>query len=135
MPGILTSRIRHLVWPTHSDTKNSSADEKARTAKPNTLSRLGSDSRTDSSSSTTDTRSPVGTKNTPFCATLPWARILARSSIEDALLEARTHPIRWYRSRSAPVRGFPPMARRDRWHPEAHERAPGGQLGRIRQPG
>src|SRR5277367_6691774 len=66
MPGILTSRIRHLVWPTHSDTKNSSADEKAWTAKPNTLSRLGSESRTDSSSSTTDTRSPVGTKNTPF---------------------------------------------------------------------
>ena len=40
---------------THSDARNSSADENAWTAKPSSRSRSGSDSRTDSSSSTTDT--------------------------------------------------------------------------------
>src|SRR5882672_5068907 len=35
--------------------RNSSADENARTSKPNSRNRSGSDSRTDSSSSTTDT--------------------------------------------------------------------------------
>src|SRR5579864_5605061 len=49
------SRIRHLVWPTQSDARNSCADENARAVKPNSLSKSGSDSRTDSSSSTTDT--------------------------------------------------------------------------------
>src|SRR5208282_2784174 len=37
-----------------SDERNSSADEKVRAANPNSLSKSGSDSRTDSSSSTTD---------------------------------------------------------------------------------
>ena len=49
------SRNRHLVWSTQSDARNSSADENARTAKPNSLSKSGSDSRMDSSSSTTVT--------------------------------------------------------------------------------
>src|SRR5579864_7747855 len=49
------SRIRHLVWPTQSDARNSCADENARAAKPNSFRKSGSDSRTDSSSSTTDT--------------------------------------------------------------------------------
>src|ERR1700680_3730430 len=53
------SRIRHLVWPTQSDARNSSGDENARTAKPNSFSKSGSDSRTDSSSSTTDTSERV----------------------------------------------------------------------------
>src|SRR5208282_547351 len=53
------SRIRHLVWPMQSDARNSSGDENARAAKPNSLSRSGSDSRTDSSSSTTDTSKRV----------------------------------------------------------------------------
>src|SRR5882762_7889168 len=53
------SRIRHLVWPTQSDARNSSGDENARAANPNSLSKSGSDSRTDSSSSTTDTSESV----------------------------------------------------------------------------
>src|SRR5216683_8160459 len=53
------SRIRHLVWPTQSDVRNSCADENARAAKPNSFSKSGSDSRTDSSSSTTDTSERV----------------------------------------------------------------------------
>src|SRR5580700_11560586 len=53
------SRIRQLVWPTQSDARNSSGDENARTAKPNSFSKSGSDSRTDSSSSTTDTSERV----------------------------------------------------------------------------
>src|SRR5258708_10294523 len=53
------SRIRHLVWPTQSDARNSSGDENARAQKPNSFSKSGSDSRTDSSSSTTDTSEHV----------------------------------------------------------------------------
>src|SRR3954467_8548181 len=48
------SRIRHLVWRTLPDARNASADEKASTAKPSSFSRSGRDSRTDSSSSTTE---------------------------------------------------------------------------------
>src|SRR5580692_10591287 len=55
MPGMPTSRIKQLVRPTYSEARNSSADENARAVKPNSLSKSGSDSRTDSSSSTTDT--------------------------------------------------------------------------------
>src|SRR5580704_16320223 len=55
MPGMPTSRIKQLVRPTHSEARNSSADENERAVKPNSLSKSGSDSRTDSSSSTTDT--------------------------------------------------------------------------------
>jgi hypothetical protein len=50
-----TSRTRHRVWPMQSDTRNSSADENARAAKPNCFSRSGRDSRMDASSSTTVT--------------------------------------------------------------------------------
>src|SRR5215469_14670115 len=49
------SRIKHLVRTTLSDARNSSADEKARAPNPNSLIKSGRDSRTDSSSSTTDT--------------------------------------------------------------------------------
>jgi hypothetical protein len=52
-------RTRLLVWPTQSDARNSCADENARAAKPNSFSKSGSDSRTDSSSSTTDTSERV----------------------------------------------------------------------------
>src|SRR5580698_7420119 len=55
MPGMQTSRIKQLVWLTYSEARNSSADENERAMKPNSLSKSGSDSRTDSSSSTTDT--------------------------------------------------------------------------------
>src|SRR5437016_9830305 len=53
------SRIRHLVWPTQSEARNSSGDENARAAKLNSFSKSSSDSRTDSSSSTTDTSERV----------------------------------------------------------------------------
>src|SRR6266478_3797883 len=59
IPGMAMSRIRHLVWPTQSDARNSSGDENARAANPNSLSKSGSDSRTHSSSSTTDTSESV----------------------------------------------------------------------------
>src|SRR5436190_1134436 len=55
MPAIATSRMRQWVWLTNSDARNASADENAWTAKPNCRSKSGSDSRTDSSSSTTET--------------------------------------------------------------------------------
>src|ERR687892_2769001 len=55
MPGIATSRIRQLVSLTASDARNASADENAWAANPNCRSKSGNDSRTDSSSSTTDT--------------------------------------------------------------------------------
>src|SRR5215204_3105412 len=55
IPGIATSRTRHRVLPTKCESRNASADEKVSAAKPNCRSKSGSDSRTDSSSSTTDT--------------------------------------------------------------------------------
>src|SRR6185437_5430693 len=55
MPGRAISRSKHLVSPLESDTKNSSADENVSTANPNCFSKSGNDSRTDSSSSITDT--------------------------------------------------------------------------------
>src|SRR5580658_8951137 len=55
MPGMPTSRIKQLVRPTYSEARNASADENEHAVKPNSLSKSGSDSRTDSSSSTTDT--------------------------------------------------------------------------------
>src|SRR5215470_10809341 len=55
MPGRVKSRSRHLVWPLECDSKNSSADENVSTANPNCFSKSGNDSRTDSSSSITDT--------------------------------------------------------------------------------
>src|SRR5579862_490032 len=55
MPGMPTSRTKQLVLPKYSEARNSSADENERALKPNSLSKSGNDSRTDSSSSTTDT--------------------------------------------------------------------------------
>src|SRR5579864_1094657 len=55
MPGMPTSRIKQFVVPTYSEARNSSADENERAVKPNSLSKSGNESRTDSSSSTTDT--------------------------------------------------------------------------------
>src|SRR5438132_2822117 len=62
MPGMATSTTRQSVWSTNSEARNSAAEEKARDAKPNVLSRSGRDSRTDSSSSTTDTSGALGTR-------------------------------------------------------------------------
>src|SRR5207302_6415417 len=50
--GIAMSRSSALVCSTESDARNSSADVNAWTSKPHSLSKSGSDSRTDSSSST-----------------------------------------------------------------------------------
>src|SRR5215467_9782071 len=49
------SRSRQLVPLTTPDARNASADENASAAKPDSRNKSGSDSRTDSSSSTTDT--------------------------------------------------------------------------------
>src|SRR6185295_13132071 len=53
MPGMATSRTRHLVSAIDCEARNSSADENACASKPNSFSKSGKDSRTDSSSSTT----------------------------------------------------------------------------------
>src|SRR5580700_6213643 len=74
IPGMAMSRIRHLVSPTQSDMRNSSADENERAVKPNSFSKSGSDSRTDSSSSTTDTNELgiiPGSSSRIRCASLP----------------------------------------------------------------
>ena len=54
MPGIAMSRIKQSVSSTQPEARNSCADEKARAINPNSPSKSGSDSRTDSSSSTAD---------------------------------------------------------------------------------
>jgi hypothetical protein len=59
MPGIAMSRIKHPVCETRFDARNSFADENAQTAKPKALTKPGSDSLTDSSSSITDTSEPA----------------------------------------------------------------------------
>src|SRR5258708_14066128 len=59
MPGMATSRTRHLVSAIDSEARNSSADENARAWKPKSFSKSGKDSRTDSSSSTTVIRGRV----------------------------------------------------------------------------
>jgi hypothetical protein len=41
MPGMAMSRIRHLVWQTQSDARNSSADENAWTAKAELPQQVG----------------------------------------------------------------------------------------------
>src|SRR6202166_3089243 len=74
MPGMPTSRTKQLVRPTYSEARNSSADENERAVKPNSLSRSGSDSRTDSSSSTTDTNELgiiLGSSSLIRCTSLP----------------------------------------------------------------
>src|SRR5439155_5004815 len=102
------SRSRQLVSPTTSDARNASADEKAWAAKPNCRSRSGSDSRTDSSSSTIDTserlsvmsassRCRVG--NDLWTAGIPFARAApAQSPAEDAPVHRQTSIRLWYRS-------------------------------------
>src|SRR5580658_1933913 len=59
MPGMAMSRSRHLVLEVWREARNCSADEKVRTENPSSLSKSGSDSRTDSSSSTTQTSGRV----------------------------------------------------------------------------
>src|SRR5882762_8853392 len=59
MPDMATSRTRHLVPAIDSDSRNSSADENVCASKPNSFSKSGKDSRTDSSSSTTVIRGRV----------------------------------------------------------------------------
>src|SRR6185369_1378901 len=56
IPGIATSSSKQFVAPTASEAINSTADVNTCASKPNSLRRSGSDSRTDSSSSTTDMR-------------------------------------------------------------------------------
>jgi hypothetical protein len=61
IPGIWTSVIKHAISGRRGDARNSAADEKASTAKPNDLMSLRMDSRTDRSSSTTETNAVLGT--------------------------------------------------------------------------
>src|ERR1043165_3056356 len=59
MPGMATSRTRHLVSAIDSEARKSSADENVCASKQNSFNKSGNDSRTDSSSSTTDIRGRV----------------------------------------------------------------------------
>src|ERR1700751_1103703 len=94
MPCIAMSRIKHLVLSTWPDDKKASPDEKARAAKPNSLSRWGNDSRTDSSSSTTDTseRSLV-------------LRSRLESTRQQCCAAGGASIVRWYCFRSALLQG------------------------------
>src|SRR6476619_2381181 len=65
MPGIEMSRSRQRVSPRVSEARNASADENARAQKPNCRIKSGNDSRTDSSSSTTDTSERSRVMNVP----------------------------------------------------------------------
>ena len=56
MPGNPTSRIRQFVRLTAWESRNASADANASTSRPDCCNESGSDSRTDSLSSTTHTR-------------------------------------------------------------------------------
>ena len=55
IPGMADIKDQTFCFVIQSDVRNFSADENARAAKPSSRSRSGKDSRTDSSSSTTDT--------------------------------------------------------------------------------
>src|SRR6185312_1394216 len=59
MPGMATSRTRQLVSAIDSEARKSSADENVCASKPNSFSKSGKDSRTDSSSSITVMRGSV----------------------------------------------------------------------------
>src|SRR5437870_9457458 len=75
MPGMATSRSRHLVSAIDLEARNSSADENACASKPNSFSKSGKDSRTDSSSSTTVIRVRVTISYDPqlvFSSTERW---------------------------------------------------------------
>src|SRR6267154_612566 len=75
MPGIPTSRIKQFVRPMYSEARNSSADENESEVKQNSLSKSGSDSRTYSSSATTDTSELgiiLGSSSRIRCTSLPW---------------------------------------------------------------
>jgi hypothetical protein len=79
IPGILMSRIRHSLCETSIERKYSSAEENARTTKPNFFSRCGSDSRIDSSSSITET----------------WERIFMMGLVcRPYRFRANTHPMK-----------------------------------------
>src|SRR2546430_13067094 len=71
------SRSRQLVSLTTSDARNPSTDENASTANPNCRSKSGSDSRTDSSSSTTDTSKRLSVMS-------PLSRCLVRNALWTA---------------------------------------------------
>src|SRR5882672_579115 len=80
MPGMATSRSRHLVSVIDLEARNSSADENVCASKPNSFSKSGKDSRTDSSSSTTVIRGRV---------TISYDSQLVFSSIEPWLPRMR----------------------------------------------
>src|SRR6267143_4485822 len=62
IPGMRTSRIRQSVEPSCADVANSSAEANAATRNPTERIKPRRDSRTDSSSSTTETRGTVATQ-------------------------------------------------------------------------
>src|ERR1700704_571024 len=90
MPGMATSRTRHLVSAIDSEARNSSADENVCASKPNSFSKSGKDSRTDSSSSTTVIRGRV-TINYDS-QTFP----IHRSSYRECANQSRMSIVLWY---------------------------------------
>jgi hypothetical protein len=63
---MVMSTTRQLVSLTTLEARNASADENALAAKPNCRSKSGSDSRTDSSSSTIDTSERLAIMSSPW---------------------------------------------------------------------
>jgi hypothetical protein len=74
--GIWTSAIKQAVSTRRGDARNSAADEKASTAKPNDLRSLRMDSRKNRSSSTTETNDAFGIW--PRSSHVPAIRVLQR---------------------------------------------------------
>src|ERR1700722_8275705 len=60
----------HVFAPRDSEARKASAEAKAWTVKPHSVSNVGSDSRTDSSSSTTATSEWIGIVNSSCCQIL-----------------------------------------------------------------
>src|SRR5882672_6779257 len=87
-----TSRTRHLVSAIDSEARNSSADENACASKPNSFSKSGSDSRTDSSSSTTVIRGCVAINYDSQA--FPIHRTV---SYRECAYQSRMSMVLWYR--------------------------------------
>jgi hypothetical protein len=82
MPGIDTSNIRHWVSASTPDARKASAEANGTAVNPNVCSSPGSDSRDDTSSSTTDIKTRFFTISIIAPAT-PFSRSGNRKSISQ----------------------------------------------------
>src|SRR5438874_10111587 len=115
MPGMATSRTRHLVSAIDLEARNSSADENVCASKPNSFSKSGKDSRTDSSSSTTVIRGRV---------TISYDSQLVFSSIERWLPRMRLSKPDVYRTLVSVSTAINTNVSKILWCNAAHEGTP-----------